>query len=84
MGLSFRCPHCTRRLAIWFENPLDGGPSIDRASHRGPLWKRCGDDFDLLTLTPSIDAMERDPETREIVVVHWHGFVSNGVMLAIQ
>jgi hypothetical protein len=84
MGLSFRCPHCERRLAVWFENPVDGGPSIDPATHRGPLWKRSGDDFDLLTLTPTIDAKERDPETREIVAVHWHGYIDRGMLIPIQ
>ena len=84
MGVSFRCPHCTTRLAVWFENPLDGGPSIDRMTHRGPLWKRSGDSFDTITLTPSIDARERDPDTREVTVVHWRGFISNGVMLVLQ
>lgn len=82
MGVSFRCPHCDTRLAIWFENPLDGGTSVNPTTHRGPLWKRTsGEDFDTLTLTPSINAMERDPDTRLVVVLHWHGFIQNGVMI---
>ena len=84
MGMSFRCPHCEIRLAVWFENPLDGGPSIDRSTHRGPFWARSGDDFDALTLVPSIDARERDPDTRGVTVIHWHGFIHKGAMLVIN
>ncbi len=84
MGVSFRCLHCDIRLAVWFENPLDGGPSIERSSHRGPLWKRTGDAFDTITLTPSIDAKERDPETRAVIMVHWHGFIADGALVVIQ
>jgi hypothetical protein len=81
MGVSFRCPHCETRLAVWFENPIDGGASINPANHRGPLWKRSGDSFETLTLATSIDAKERDPDTRAVVTLHWHGFISNGLLL---
>lgn len=36
---------------------------------RGIAWQRSGDNFDNLTLTPSIDASRSG---------HWHGFVTNG------
>jgi hypothetical protein len=36
MGISFQCPHCrTQRLAVWFANPLDGGPP---APDKHALW----------------------------------------------
>jgi hypothetical protein len=35
----------------------------------GILWRREGDTFDTLTLSPSVDASPSG---------HWHGFVRNG------
>ena len=66
------------KLIVWFENPLDGGPSIDPTKHRAPLWKRGGETFETLSLTPSINATERDPETGAVTTAHWHGFILNG------
>jgi hypothetical protein len=67
MAVTFDCPCCRKtRLAVWFANPVDGGPPTDDATN---LWQRAGDTFDSLTLTPSVDASEHG---------HWHGFVTNG------
>jgi len=67
MAVTFDCPHCRAiRLAVWFVNPIDGGPPTDDADH---LWTRIGDTFDSLTLSPSIDASTHG---------HWHGFIRNG------
>jgi hypothetical protein len=67
MAISFDCPHCrVQRLAVWFSNPIDGGPPTDDAT---ALWQRTGDDFETLTLAPSIDASKFG---------HWHGFITNG------
>ena len=77
MAVGFDCPHCVRReretgdkrvqrLAVWFANPIDGGPPTDDATH---LWQRTGDTFDTLTLAPSIDASSDG---------HWHGHIENG------
>ena len=77
MAVSFECPHCVarfqqtgdrrvQRLAVWFQNPVDGGPPTDDAKH---LWQRTGDTFETLTLSPSIDASSDG---------HWHGFITNG------
>jgi hypothetical protein len=67
MAISFDCPHCrTERLAVWFANPIDGGPPTDDATQ---LWQRAGDTFDTLTLSPSIDASKHG---------HWHGFIQGG------
>ena len=69
MAISFECPHCLgsgQRLAVWFANPIDGGPPTDDATK---LWQRTGETFDSLTLSPSIDASATG---------HWHGFIANG------
>ena len=67
MALTFECPHCrTCRLGVWFANPIDGLPPTDDAK---TLWQRTGESFDVLTLTPSIDASNHG---------HWHGTIFNG------
>ena len=77
MAVSFECPHCIERerltgdkrvtrLAVWFDNPIDGGPPTDDAEFK---WQRTGDSFDTLTLSPSVDASK---------VGHWHGYIENG------
>jgi hypothetical protein len=70
MGLAFLCPHCkTQMLGVWFANPLDGGPAATADSSPAPRWKREGETFETLTLTPSIDASTSG---------HWHGHIRNG------
>lgn len=60
MGLSFDCPlhgpPC--RIAVYFDNPLDGGPPAPRtpASHR--RWNRLGRSFLTLCLSPEIEMFE--------------------------
>lgn len=71
MGLTFQCPCCvgtTRatRLGIFFDNPVDGKPATDDSPLR---WTRSGDDFDSLTLIPSVDVSKSG---------HWHGYITNG------
>lgn len=73
-----------RRLGIQFANPVGGEPlplmsqkqkrvhlfelrSFDIAMNY--LWQRTGDDFETMTLTPSIDASNSG---------HWHGFITGG------
>lgn len=84
MGVSFVCPHCKIRLAVWFQNPIDNGSPIDPAVYHGTLWHRTGSSFNDLTLVPAIDAKERDPKTREVTVVHWHGFIHRGQLLFLN
>ena len=66
VGMTFDCPcGCKTRTYVPFENPLDGGPAHDKR----PAWKRSGETFETLTLTPSILRTED---------CRWHGFVTNG------
>jgi hypothetical protein len=73
-GVSFDCPHCVearvarpQRIAVAFENPLDGGERAPDDTH----WTRTGDTFDGLTLNPSIDGSH---------LGHWHGWVTAGAI----
>ena len=75
MGVSFDCPcgkeHLSyeKRAYIFFDNPFDGGTN----SYGGKsLWKRTGDTFDNLTLTPSIQRMGD---------CKWHGFITKGEII---
>lgn len=76
-GLTFLCPHCrTARLGAWFHDPYCG---VGYPVSEWPLfmlqhpdlkfWARTGEDFDTLTLSPSVDASS---------VGHWHGTITNG------
>ncbi len=79
MGIYFDCPHCfelggedrqyARRLLIWFANPVDGGPPATPSQLPAPRWKRKGETFDVLTLSPSINDSHSG---------HWHGFIRAG------
>ena len=66
MGVAFDCPlHKTHRITIFFSNPLDGLP----AAHGATLWQRIGEDFDSLTLSPTIDSDRSEC---------WSGVITNG------
>lgn len=75
-GLSFQCPHCrTQRLAVAMDTPTQ---ALMRTLHKdaiqlthvdGKHWHREGETFDVITLSPSIDASAHG---------HWHGFIRNG------
>lgn len=77
VGLSFDCPHCkTTRLAVAFHHR--GHEAIEDAAihdhhytgNGGFIWMLEGpEDFENLTITPSIDASRAG---------HWHGFITNG------
>lgn len=73
-----------RRLGVQFANPVGSGPlpmmtqkeknrhlfdlrTFDVAPNY--LWQRTGENFDDLTLTPSVDASASG---------HWHGWITNG------
>lgn len=90
VGISFDCPcaQCTSkrtgdkdvdfylRVFVGFANPLDGGPTHD--PREGAQWTREGEDFETLTLSPSIQrhAIGEDGCT-------WHGYVRNGEILTV-
>ena len=74
VGLSFECPHCrSSRLVVLFHR--SGREALDDAYIRahspgtGHIWNMTGNDFDDLSLSPSVDASESG---------HWHGFITNG------
>ena len=81
-GVSFLCPHCQKvRLAVQF-TPMGVDATLAAAAPAGfpghepvliPLvglvWTRTGETFDVLTLSPSVDASASG---------HWHGFVQQG------
>ena len=67
-GVSFACPKCgDHRVFVFVDPPFDPGPPL------ASPWKRTGDTFETLTLTPSIVA-RRPGQTAEC----WHGFITNG------
>lgn len=77
MGLSFVCPvHRTHRLAIFFVNPIDGGPPATAQN----LWHRNEETFDALTLGPSIDA-SGNTNGGQIKTPCWHGFIHYGQVI---
>jgi hypothetical protein len=74
VGLTFDCPHCrTQRLGVSFHE--SGKEAIQDAyihAHSPTtdhIWTRSGDDFEILSLSPSVDASASG---------HWHGFVAAG------
>jgi hypothetical protein len=72
VGLGFDCPcGCGFQLYVPFENPLDGGPPVERRRDGTGGWQRTGETFETLTLTPSILRGEPCPK-------RWHGFITSG------
>jgi len=70
VGIAFDCPcGCGLRGYVDFENPLDGGPPKVIPGH--PCWKREGETFETLTLSPSI--LRKEPRG-----CGWHGFLRDG------
>lgn len=68
IGMTFNCPCGAEgeRVAIYFENPPDGGPAVGE-----PAWHREGDDFETMTLSPSLQ--RADPGG-----CNWHGYLRAG------
>lgn len=65
IGISFNCPcGCGEQTFLCFENPLDGGPPVGQT-----CWQRTGEDFETLTLHPSI---------QRVGGCGYHGWVKNG------
>lgn len=67
VAISFDCPcgKCGERVLLCFENPLDGGYKLEKQN----AWKRKGETFEVMTLTPSI---------QRIGGCCWHGYLTDG------
>ena len=75
VSLMFDCPcgKCGMPCAIPMNNPLDGGPPLN-PDHG---WDRIGEDFETLTLKPSI------LRTVKRGGCGWHGFITNGEIITV-
>ena len=72
IGLSFTCPcGCEELVYVDFSNPIDGNPPY-RAD--GDTWERVGDDFENLTLHPSI---------QRVGGCNWHGWIKKGEVITV-
>lgn len=72
VGMTLLCPcGCGQRFALFFANPLDGGGLLDNVS---PTWERTGDDFETMTLNPSV--LRSGPRG-----CGWHGWIRNGEVI---
>lgn len=79
IGISFICPHCytaknikPTRLAVYFDNKINeiyASTPLSSVAKPLPIWKKTGDDFENISLSPSVDASS---------LGHWHGFITNG------
>jgi len=83
-GIVFACPHCGRRLGVMFKPFIDpdnfapkilwalpGAPNPNTGEVKDQLWwTRTGDNFENLSLSPSINAEG-----------HWHGTITNGELI---
>jgi len=61
VGLTFDCPHCrTERLGVAFHHrgheAMEDGYIKAHSLNTNHIWTEDGNDFDSVTLTPSIDA----------------------------
>ena len=74
IGVIFNLPcGCDAPCFIPFANPLDGGPPIHTENAQ---WRRVGDTFETLSLTPSI------LRAKEKGGCGWHGFITAGEVTA--
>ena len=70
IGVVFNCPcGCKSYIGVMFSNPLDGKQAFPDNRVK---WKREGESFEDLTLTPSI---------RLLSGCKWHGFVTKGELI---
>jgi hypothetical protein len=69
-GIQFDCPSCgpSHQLVAYFENPLDG---LAVASWT-PKWKRIGEEFDVLSIEPSLE------------YPCWHGWIEEGRAIDVR
>lgn len=75
IGITFDSPLRTgQRLSVLFDPPIDSDRLAAKYGWGLPFpdmkhWKRVGDTFDTLTLTPSLDFSAAG---------EWHGFITEG------
>jgi len=75
VGLTFDCPHCrTQRLGVAFHHrgreAMEDSVIHAKSPSTKHIWSiESAEDFNVLTLSPSVDASETG---------HWHGFIVNG------
>jgi Family of unknown function (DUF6527) len=69
-GVAFDCPKCgeKHRLVAYFDNPIDGR----EAAGWGDKWHREGEEFETLTVSPSIQYL------------CFHGWVEDGKVIDIS
>ncbi|HUD10952.1 MAG TPA: hypothetical protein VMS08_00955 [Candidatus Saccharimonadia bacterium] len=95
-GLTFLCPKCgQQRLAVMFKPYIDplnivplniwklpDAPDPNTGEVKAVnWWQRTGEDFETLTLAPSVDASaNKSPFWEGTICVegHWHGHIRNG------
>lgn len=83
VGISFDCPcGCSDRVFITIDPPMDGKGIWSKNRYS---WKRTGDSFENLTLTPSIKRMEIKDKDGKIIhkSCKWHGFITNGEIITV-
>lgn len=96
VGIRFVCPRDDgpgphvegHQVAVLFENPLDGGPAHPDdpscvGNNRGRRWRRGGDTFETMSLSPSVDCTTAEgcpkEDHRQCSHTHcWHGHVTSG------
>lgn len=73
VGIIFQCPcgTCNTESFIPFKNPISGGPPVEV---RRDTWQRTGEDFETLTLRPSILRKSG---------CGWHGYLTDGVFKSV-
>lgn len=75
--LMFDCPKCGADgvrhggVGCYLDPPMDGGAPVSDHS-----WKRSGDSFENLTLTPSILVVATNG-----IGCGWHGYITNGEII---
>ena len=69
IGMLYDCPceQCGVLAYVTFRNPIDGGSPV--ANEDQAMWERIGEDFETLTLSPSIHRKRG---------CGWHGYITAG------
>jgi len=85
IGIIFDCPcGCKDRIFVAIDPPMDCKGPWDNDRHS---WKRTGDTFENLTLTPSILRVKSYTDKNGVVYnfnnCGWHGFITNGEVITV-